>query len=49
VIDSEELKAIVEANSPGPIIVPGTDGERKRPAMHDAPEAGEFGKVDAGL
>ncbi len=30
VIDSDELKEIIEANSPSPQIVPGTDAERKR-------------------
>jgi cell division protease FtsH len=30
VIDSDELKEIIEANSPSPKIVPGTDAERKR-------------------
>ena len=32
VIDSDELKQIIEANSPSPQIVPGTTTERKRPA-----------------
>jgi len=32
VVDNAELKAIVEANSPSPVIVPGTDGAAKRPA-----------------
>lgn len=29
VIDSEELARIIEENSPSPLIVPGTDAERK--------------------
>ena len=29
-VDSDELKRIIEANSPSPQIVPGTDAERKR-------------------
>ena len=29
-IDSEELKKIIEENSPSPLIVPGTSAERKR-------------------
>jgi len=33
VIDSVELKEIIEANSPSPQIVPGTDAERKRPSI----------------
>jgi cell division protease FtsH len=32
VVDSDELKQIIEANSPSPQIVPGTSAERKRPA-----------------
>lgn len=32
VIDSDELKAIIEENSPSPLIVPGTQTERKRAA-----------------
>ncbi|QEG37948.1 ATP-dependent zinc metalloprotease FtsH [Bythopirellula goksoeyrii] len=32
VIDAEELKRIVEENSPSPMIVPGTDSENKRTA-----------------
>ena len=32
VIDSEELSRLIEDSSPSPMIVPGTDGERKRPA-----------------
>jgi len=31
VVDSDELKSIIEANSPSPLIVPGTQTERKRP------------------
>ncbi len=41
VIDSDELKSIIEANSPSPLIVPGTQAERKRTAPADAPERGE--------
>lgn len=38
VIDSEKLSSIIEENSPSPMIVPGTDGDRKRPAAdEDAP------------
>ena len=36
VIDSDELKSIIEANSPSPQIVPGTDAERKRLATEAA-------------
>jgi hypothetical protein len=30
VIDSVELKQLIEANSPSPMIVPGTDADGKR-------------------
>ena len=30
VIDSDELKKVIEENSPSPVIVPGTTAERKR-------------------
>ncbi len=33
VIDGKQLKEIVEASSPSPMIVPGTDIEKKRPAV----------------
>ncbi len=36
VIDSDELKQIIEANSPSPQIVPGTTTERKRQATEAA-------------
>jgi len=38
VIDSDELKEIIEANSPSPQIVPGTTSERKRAAAAETPE-----------
>ena len=37
VLSGEELKEIVEANSPSPLIVPGTEGDRKRPAETPKP------------
>jgi len=38
VIDTAELKQIIEANSPNPVIVPGTDAARRvPPARNDAP------------
>jgi cell division protease FtsH len=43
VIDAAELKAIIEATNTSPLIVPGTDEERKRIALADhrpLPEAG---------
>ncbi|MEX0676703.1 MAG: ATP-dependent zinc metalloprotease FtsH [Pirellulales bacterium] len=39
VIDSDELKSIIEENSPSPQIVPGTETERKRPAAEPADRA----------
>ena len=39
VIDSEELARIIEENSPSPMIVPGTDGDRQRPAASSDSEA----------
>ena len=38
VIDAEELKSIIDVHSRGPVIVPGTDAERKRQLI----EAGEI-------
>ena len=32
VITAVELQEIVDQSSPGPLVVPGTEGERKRPA-----------------
>ena len=39
VIDSEELARIIEENSPSPMIVPGTGGDRQRPAASSDSEA----------
>lgn len=39
VVDADELKAIMEATSTSPLIVPGTDGDRKRLAAADLPDA----------
>jgi len=50
VIDTEELRELVEANSPSPAIVPGTDVAGKRPSLAkdetaaDAPPASEAGR-----
>jgi len=41
VIDSDELRTIIEANSPSALIVPGTTTERKRAAALEAIEQGE--------
>ena len=38
-IDNVELKAIIEANSPSPMIVPGTEGAVPRPAAEEAAPA----------
>jgi cell division protease FtsH len=39
VIDADELRQIIEENSPSPQIVPGTAGERKRVPIKEAGEA----------
>jgi len=41
VVDSDELKAIIEENSPSPLIVPGTAAERKRAIVAELVERGE--------
>ena len=41
VVDSDELKTIIEENSPSPLIVPGTDTERKRAAVAEVVDRGE--------
>jgi len=50
VIDTEELKQIIEANSPNPVIVPGTTAASKRPpaAKVDAPPAEGQAKAEEG-
>ncbi|HEV3024979.1 MAG TPA: ATP-dependent zinc metalloprotease FtsH, partial [Pirellulales bacterium] len=45
VIDADELKQIIEANSPSPQIVPGTAAERKRPALIEVAEAEPAGET----
>jgi cell division protease FtsH len=40
VIDSDELKSIIEQNSPSPVIVPGTTSERKRQAAEPVEQRG---------
>jgi cell division protease FtsH len=45
VIDSDDLKEIVEEHSPSPMIVPGTDAEPKRPPAAEA-EKDESGDVE---
>ena len=44
VIDNEELKQIIEANSPSPMIVPGTaaSGRRTAPAKAEPAAAARF-------
>jgi hypothetical protein len=39
VIDSTELARIIEENSPSPMIVPGTDSERKRSTLKPTEES----------
>ena len=41
-IDADELKEIIDANSPSPLIVPGTDAEPKR-ASSEQPKPREIG------
>jgi cell division protease FtsH len=41
VIDSDELKQIVEENSPSPLLVPGTGIARKRPVTAREEGSGE--------
>ena len=41
VVDSDELNAIIEANSPSPLIVPGTQSERRRPSSEPLERAEE--------
>jgi cell division protease FtsH len=47
VIDNDELKEIVEANSPSPLIVPGTDSSPKRPHPGKAGTARSDPSADA--
>jgi cell division protease FtsH len=46
VIDAEELKSIIDAHSRGPVIVPGTDAERKR--LVEAADAAQLKTEQAG-
>ena len=46
VIDAEELKSIIDANSTSPVIVPGTDGDRKRVATNDPAEASDTPRAE---
>ena len=47
VIDADELKEVIEQNSPNPVIVPGTDAEPKRSAGPDSSgtDSGGFEKA----
>jgi cell division protease FtsH len=47
-INADELKEIIDANSPSPLIVPGTDAEPKRVSL-EPPKARESGEGLAGL
>jgi hypothetical protein len=50
VIDADELKEIIEQSSPSPLIVPGTDGERKqRHAVVEAPEPREADPAEGSM
>ena len=48
VIDSGELKSIIEENSPSPQIVPGTATERKRHAAEPAEHADGDQQAESG-
>ena len=47
-IDSDELKEIIEATSPGPSIVPGTGDIPSRPMAESEPRSSESGQAEAG-
>ena len=47
VIDSEELRKIIEENSPSPLIVPGTNNDRRRIAATDPVERGDEPQVES--
>jgi len=46
-IDSDELKEIIEASSPGPVISPGTTDVPKRPVAEPTAESPERGAAEA--
>jgi cell division protease FtsH len=46
VIDADELKSIIDASSRSPVIVPGTDTERKRVPAAEEELAPELGKIE---
>lgn len=46
VIDADELKSIIDASSRSPVIVPGTDTERKRTPAAEDEAAPELGKIE---
>jgi cell division protease FtsH len=48
VIDADELKSIIDANSRSPVIVPGTVAERKRTATPEPQDLPELGAAEAG-
>ena len=47
VIDSDELKSIIEANSPSPLLVPGTQTARKRPPAPEFADRGDEPQADS--
>lgn len=47
-VDADELKTIIDACTPGPVIVPGTSETRTRPAEDDAPVAKEADQPENG-
>jgi hypothetical protein len=46
VVDSDELKAVIEETSPSPQIVPGTETERKRHEEEEAKAEGRRQKAE---
>lgn len=46
VIDADELVEIVEENSPSAVLVPGTDGERRKKASVELAERGEADQAE---
>jgi len=47
VVDSDELKAIIEASSAIPLIVPGTQSERKRAAGESIDRSGDQAQAES--
>ena len=48
VIDTEELRQIIEANSPSAVLVPGTADAAARRTADEEPAIGETKKAESG-